>query len=208
MILEHRGKRPTIHATATIAPNAVVCGDVTIGANSRVLFGAVVTADGGPVTIGSNCIIMEQAVVRGTPKHPLRFGNNCLLGPHGYACGCTAEDDVFMATGCAIFNGARLGKGSEVRIHGVVHLRTVVPAGATVPIGWVAVGDPALIRPPKDHDEIWAVQESLNFPKTVFGVDRVEGQSKMPEVCRRYAKALAAHSDDVVLEDPESEDAG
>lgn len=79
MLLEHRGKRPRVHDSAWIAPNAVVCGDVTIGAESRVLFGAVVTAEGGPVAVGSHCIIMETAVIRGTGKPPTNFGNHSMI---------------------------------------------------------------------------------------------------------------------------------
>src|SRR5206468_2169459 len=52
MILEHGGKRPRIHASAYVAPNATICGEVTVGAESRVLFGAVLTAESGPVAIG------------------------------------------------------------------------------------------------------------------------------------------------------------
>jgi carbonic anhydrase/acetyltransferase-like protein (isoleucine patch superfamily) len=59
--------------------------------------------------------------------------------------GAELEDEVFIATGAAIFHGAHLGRGSEVRVHGTVHLRTRLEPGATVPIGWVAVGDPARI---------------------------------------------------------------
>lgn len=48
---------PTVHETATVAPTAVLCGDVTLGAHSRVLFGAVLTAEGGPVVVGDHCIV-------------------------------------------------------------------------------------------------------------------------------------------------------
>jgi len=53
MLIEHRGIQPRIHESAYIAPTAVICGDVTIGENSRVLFGAVIVAEGGPVVIGN-----------------------------------------------------------------------------------------------------------------------------------------------------------
>ena len=46
---------------------------------------------------------------------------------------------MFVATGAAIFHGAVLGRGSEVRVHATVHLRTRLEPGAVVPIGWVAV---------------------------------------------------------------------
>ena len=99
MLLEHQGKRPRIDATAYIAPTATVCDDVTIGAESRVLFGAVHVAEGGPVTIGRCCIVMEQAVVRGTARHPVRLGDHVLVGPHAHLSGCVVEDSVFVATG-------------------------------------------------------------------------------------------------------------
>ena len=81
MLLEHRGKRPQIHECAYVAPTATICGDVTVGANSRVLFGAVVTAEGGAAEIGAECIVMENAVVRGTQKHPVRIGDHILVVP-------------------------------------------------------------------------------------------------------------------------------
>jgi hypothetical protein len=72
-----------------------------------------------------------------------------------------------------------------------------VPADATVPIGWVAVGDPAAILPPDRHDAIWAIQEKLDFPKAVFGLERPPpGGSLMPELTRRYAAFLRAQRDD------------
>src|SRR5437867_1819600 len=200
MILEHRGKQPRIDPSAWVAPTATVCGDVTIGPESRVLFGAVVVAESGPVTIGAHCIVMENAVLRGVTHHPARLGDHVLVGPHAHLSGCTIEDDVFVATGATVFNGARLGARSEVRISGIVHVNTAVPAGATVPIGWVAVGDPAQILPPDEHERIWAVQKTLDFPRTVFGLERVpEGESIMPELTRRYARALGTHRHDHVL---------
>ena len=201
MLLEHEGRRPSIDASAYVAPNATVSGDVTIGEESRILFGAVLTAEGGPVVVGSRCVVMEQAVLRGTKTHPLRLGDHVLVGPHAHLSGCTVEDNVFIATGASVFNGARIGARSTVRINGVVHIKTVLDPDTVVPIGWVAVGDPARILPPNAHDEIWAVQGPLNFSKTVFGLDPAPaGQSNMPERMRRYAAALARHVRDRILD--------
>ncbi|MCH7548347.1 MAG: gamma carbonic anhydrase family protein [Candidatus Krumholzibacteriota bacterium] len=201
MQIEHRGKRPAIHSSAVVSPTAVVSGDVTVGENTVILHGAVVSAEGGVVAIGANCVIMEHAVIRATRRHPVRIGDNCLLGPNAYVSGATVENNVFLATGCAIFNGARIGARSTVRIHGVVHVNTVLLEGSTVPIGWVAVGDPAGIHSPHEHDAIWAVQEKLDFPGTVWGMARPKpGESNMPEAMRRYTRALRSHGDDVVVE--------
>lgn len=207
MLLEHQGRRPRIHPTAYIAPTATVCGDVTVGAESRVLFGAVLVAEGGPITIGRHSIVMEQAVVRGTARHPARLGDHVLVGPHAHLTGCTVEECVFVATGASVFNGAHLGARAEVRINGVVHVNTALAADATVPIGWVAVGDPAQILPPGEHERIWAVQKPLDFPGTVFGLERPpEGRSLMPELTGRYTRALAAHRADHVLGQQPSHD--
>ena len=65
VFVEHRLKGPQVAESAYIAPTAVLAGDVTVGPHSRVLFGAVITAEGGPVEIGANCVIMENAVIRG-----------------------------------------------------------------------------------------------------------------------------------------------
>lgn len=201
MMLEHRSKIPRIHESAYIAPNAVICGDVSIGENSQVLFGAVIVAEGGAVEIGAHCVIMENAVIRGAPRFPTRLGSHILLGPRAYLTGCTVEDDVFLATGSTIFNGAHIGTRAEVRINGVVHLKSTLPPDSTVPIGWVAVGDPAQILPPNEHERIWEIQGPLNFPRTVFGLERARsGKTIMPEMTTRYTRALGEHREDRILE--------
>jgi len=191
MILEHGGKSPAIDPSARIAPNAVICGDVTIGPNTSIGFGAVITAESGRIAIGANCVIMDTAVIRGVRANPVEIGDNVLVGPRAYLVGCAIGSEAFLATGATVFNGAKVGKGAEVRINGLVHLRSVLADGATVPINWVAVGDPAQILPPDRHAEIWEIQKTLDFPKYVFGVDRpAAGDSVMPDVMPRYAKAL------------------
>jgi carbonic anhydrase/acetyltransferase-like protein (isoleucine patch superfamily) len=201
MLLEHLGKRPDIHESAYIAPTAVVCGDVTIGRNCRVLFGAVLVAEGGPVVVGCDCIIMEYAVVRGSGRHPVTLGDHVLVGPHTYLTGCTVEDYVFIATGATIFNRAHIGTRAEVRIGSLVHLKTTLPPDAVVPIGWIAIGNPAEILPPNDHERIWSIQESLDFPRAIFGLERAPvGETILPEMTRRWGRALGRHKSDVILD--------
>jgi carbonic anhydrase/acetyltransferase-like protein (isoleucine patch superfamily)/enamine deaminase RidA (YjgF/YER057c/UK114 family) len=197
MLLEHQGHRPRVDPTAWVAPTASVCGDVVLGPESRVLFGAVIVGEGGPVEIGARTIVMENAVIRGTPRQPARIGESVLVGPRAYLSGCTVERDVFLAAGSTVFNGAVLGARAEVRINGVVHLRTRLAPDAVVPIAWVAVGDPAEILPPGEHERIWAIQAPLDFPRFVFGLERsAAGQTVMPELTRRYAHFLGRHRDD------------
>ena len=198
MLVEHAGKSPNVHPSAWVAATATIAGDVEIGPDSRVLFGAVLTADGGPIRVGCQCVIMENAVLRGTRAHPLRHGGSGSRGTPRLPTGCTVEDEAFLATGATVFNGARIGRRAEVRINGTVHLKTVLPDETVVPIGWVAVGDPATILPPQSHDEIWAILERLDFPKEIFGVDR--SPDMMTEIMIRYTRSLARHAADRDLE--------
>ncbi len=201
MLIEHEGQRPRIHPTARIAPTAVICGDVTVGADTSIAFGAVVTAESGPVTIGACCIVMENAVIRGTRRHPASVADHVLIGPHAMLSGCRVAESAFLATGSAVFNGAEIGARAEVRVRGTVHLATRLPADGVVPIGWIAVGDPAAILPPDRHDDIWQRQEPLNFPRAVFGVERPPpGETNMPEITRRYASLLRRHRGDRIID--------
>ncbi len=197
MLIEHRGLKPRLGKDVYIAPNAAISGDVEIGEGSCVLYGAVLTAEGGPIRIGRNCVIMENAVLRGAPGAALTIGDNVLVGPRAYLTGCTVEEQAFLAAGSTVFNQAVIGARAEVRINAVVHLKTYLPVGCTVPIGWVAVGHPVQILPPDRHEAIWEVQKTLDFPKTVFGVERPkDGKSLMPSVMPRYARALRRHLQD------------
>ena len=198
MIIRNRGVDPKIDPSAYVAPTAVLCGNVTVGADSRILFGAVLTAEGGTVEVGERCIVMENAVLRGRESHPVRLGDHVLVGPHAHVNGAALDDDVFLATGASVFPGARVAKGCEVRINAVVHVNSAVREGVTVPIGWIAVGDPAELFPPEAHEELWPIQRRMDFPGTVFGIDRAE--MTMEKVARRYAERFGRHRDDRLLD--------
>lgn len=197
MLVRVGSKEPRVSTDAYVAPTAVIRGDVEIGRGTAIMFGAVVTAEGGHVRIGEDCVIMENAVLRGAPRAPLEIGDRTLVGPHSHLTGCIIEEGCFIATGSTIFNGVTIGAGSEVRINGVVHVNSRLPADSTVPIGWVAVGDPASILPPNEHDRIWAIQRELDFPGTVFKATR---ESPEAERIRRYAAALQRQRNDEIIE--------
>ncbi|GAA4700396.1 hypothetical protein GCM10023215_43930 [Pseudonocardia yuanmonensis] len=196
LFVRHRLQSPRVAQSAYIAPNAVLCGDVTVGPHSRVLFGAVITAEGGPVEIGAHCVIMENAVVRGVARHPARLGDHVLVGPHAALTGCVIEGDTRIATGAMVFNGARVEVGAEIDFHAVVHVNTRVPAGTFVPMGWFAGGDPAELVAPGEHERIRELLGPLDYSGTVFGV----GRTDMPDIARRYARALALHHRDTILQ--------
>src|SRR3954469_1129308 len=161
MLIEHRGAKPTIHPSAYVAPTAVLCGDVHVGAGARVLFGAVLTAEDGRIDVGERTVIMENALVRGRRRTPVMLGDDVLVGPHAHVNGAIVENGAFLATGAAIFPGATVGAASEVRIHAVVHVNSNLAPGTTVPIGWIAAGDPARLFSPDRHEALWRYRNRL-----------------------------------------------
>jgi gamma-carbonic anhydrase len=156
----------------------------------------VLTAEGGHVDLGEGVTVMEQAVVRGRTGHPAVVGRHVLVGPHAHVNGAVVGEAAFLATGVSVFPGARVGAGAEVRINGVVHANTVLADEALVPIGWVAVGDPARVLAPSEHDEIWRIQKPLDFPQTVYGLPR---EASARERMERQTEWFGAHRDDEIL---------
>jgi carbonic anhydrase/acetyltransferase-like protein (isoleucine patch superfamily) len=109
-----------------------------------------------------------------------------LVGPHAHLNGTEIQDEVFVATGVAMFPGSVAGTGAELRIRSVLHVNSVLAPHTVVPIGWIAAGDPAQLFSPDRHEELWAVQDPLDFPGTVYGVPR---GTSMREIMRRQSDA-------------------
>jgi carbonic anhydrase/acetyltransferase-like protein (isoleucine patch superfamily) len=124
MILSSGAKRPKIHPSAYVAPTAIVAGDVTIGAESAVLHGAVITSEGAPITVGAHSVIMENAVIKASGGSALQFacaiGDRCIVGPQAFVVGATVGNGCFIASGARVFNGATLENGSGVAHNGVI----------------------------------------------------------------------------------------
>jgi gamma-carbonic anhydrase len=197
MFLTHRGERPVVPESAYVAPSAVLCGAVTLGERARVLHGAVLTAEDGEIWIGDEVVIMENALVRGRSRHPVSVGNATLIGPHAHVNGSTVEDEVFIATGASLFPGSVAGTGSELRINSVLHVNSKLAPGTIMPIGWIAVGDPAQLFSPDQHEALWRVQAELDFPGTVYGVPR---GTPMHTIMARQTEFYSAHRDDQIID--------
>ena len=110
-----------------------------------------------------------------------------LVGPHTHLNGTVVEDEVFIATGVSMFPGSKAGAGSELRINSVLHVSSELAPGTVLPIGWIAAGRPAELFPPDRHEELWAVQDALDFPGAVYGVPR---GTSMREIMRRQCEAF------------------
>jgi carbonic anhydrase/acetyltransferase-like protein (isoleucine patch superfamily) len=199
VIIEHAGRTPRIDPSAWVAPTAVVSGAVVIGPGTAVLHGAVITASGvAELVIDSDCVVMEQAVLRATGRFSLHLGEHSLVGPHAHLSGCAIGAFGFIATGAMVFNGASLGEGCTVALGGKVHIDTELPAGTWVPMGYIAFGRPGQLYGPDRAPEVHEQLNRLGFPRYVFGVEPA-GKTRpevMTEILRKYSRALREHVDD------------
>lgn len=199
MIVSSDAKKPKIHLSSYVAPSATIAGDVTIASGCAVLHGAVIVAEGAPVTIGSDTVIMENAVLKASGgsilQFPLSVGERCIVGPHAFVVGATIGNGCLVASGAKIFNGATLEDGSDVAAGGIVHVNARLPRGAGVPMHHVAQGDPATIYPPESAA---GARVPADFYRTVFNLE--PGDDANARAAETYAKFLRkAHARDAAL---------
>jgi carbonic anhydrase/acetyltransferase-like protein (isoleucine patch superfamily) len=118
MIFSSGTKKPNVHASAYVAPTATISGDVTIEEGCAVLFGAVLTAEGAPIVIGANTVVMENAVLKSSGgsamQFPLSIGESCIIGPGAYIVGATVEPACIVAAGSKIRNGSTISENTTV----------------------------------------------------------------------------------------------
>jgi carbonic anhydrase/acetyltransferase-like protein (isoleucine patch superfamily) len=199
--IAHKSKYPIISDKAYIAPNAVVSGEVIIDEDVRILYGAVITAEGSPVHIKMGSIIMENTVLRSVGANPLVIGEHVLIGPHVYLTGCTIHDHSFLGAGAKVYNGAIIGEGSIIAIGGIVHVDCHLPEHTRIPIYNIAIGSPAKVFSPDQVHEIGNELKEMDFLRSVFGaLDHTDLTARLKEAHPKYGTALASHQNDNVVE--------
>jgi carbonic anhydrase/acetyltransferase-like protein (isoleucine patch superfamily) len=141
LIVAFRGVSPRIAASAFVAENATIVGDVEIGENASVWFGAVIRADFAHIRIGANCNIQDNVVAHAESRQT----------------GLVLEDDVTVGH-CAILHGSRIGKGCLIGMgaillsNSVIGPNSLIAAGSVVrengviPGNSVAAGNPAVVK--------------------------------------------------------------
>ena len=131
---------PDIHELAYVAPDAVVIGRVTIGAEASVWPGAVLRGDHGTFTVGPRTSVQDGTFVHCTARHPTVIGADCVVGHNVHLEGCVVEDGCLIGSGSVTLNRAVIGAGS------IVAAAALVPEGFIVPPGSLVAGVPATIK--------------------------------------------------------------
>lgn len=132
-----------------IAPNATVVGDVHLGENVNIWYGAVIRGDSGTITIGESTNIQDNAVLH----DGLTLGKNCTVGHGAIIHGCTLGDNCLVGMGAIVLSGAELGDNCLVGAGALVTGKTKAPAGS------ILLGSPAKVVKSMTEEQI---QESIH----------------------------------------------
>lgn len=135
-----RHRPELVDKAAWIAPGAVVLGDVTLGAEATVWYGAVVRGDTAAIRVGAQTNIQDGCVLHADEGFPCTLGERVTLGHGAIVHGATVEDDCLIGMRAVVMNGARIGKGSIVAVGSIVTEGTVIPPGS------IALGQPAKVK--------------------------------------------------------------
>lgn len=139
MLLLYGDKTPALGERCYIAPTAAVIGDVHLGDDVSIWFGAAVRGDSSPITIGAGSNIQDNATVHCSGNAPAVLGKNVSVGHNAVVHSAVLEDGVLVGMGAVVLDGAVVGAGS------IVAAGCVVTMGAVIPPNSLVVGVPGKV---------------------------------------------------------------
>jgi carbonic anhydrase/acetyltransferase-like protein (isoleucine patch superfamily) len=140
LLIELDGVRPTIGRDVWLAPTAVLVGDVHVGDNASIWFGAVLRGDSSRIDIGAGASVQDNAVIHCAEDLPTVVGENVIVGHGALLEGCVIEAGAVVGMGAIVLQRARLGAGSMLAAGAVLSERREVGPGM------LAAGVPAVVK--------------------------------------------------------------
>lgn len=142
------GVTPTLGDAAWVAPSADVIGDVVLGDEASVWYGAVIRGDVMPIRIGARTNIQDLTVIHVTSgEHATTLGDDVTVGHRAILHGCTVEHHSLIGMGAILLDGA------HVEPYCLIGAGALVTPGTRIPEGSLVLGAPArVIRPVTDDD--------------------------------------------------------
>ena len=144
---KHLAKTPDTARALFVAANATVCGDVSLGAQSSVFYGAVLRGDIARIIVGEGSNIQDNAVVHLADDLDAIIGAWCTIGHAAIIHACTIEDQCLIGMGATVLDGAVIGARS------IVGANSLVPQKFRCPPGSMVYGSPAKVVRPLSSDE-------------------------------------------------------
>jgi carbonic anhydrase/acetyltransferase-like protein (isoleucine patch superfamily) len=170
------GRKPALPPEGQywIAPNACLIGDVRLGPDASVWFGAVLRGDNEPIVFGARSNIQESCTLHTDMGFPLTVGDDCTVGHNAILHGCTIGEGSLIGMGAVVLNGAKIGRGS------LVGARALVTEGKSFPDHSLIVGTPAKAVRTLDAEAIEALRGAAkhyaeNWRRFAEGLKRLDG---------------------------------
>ena len=170
------GRRPMLPPEGSfwIAPSACVIGDVSIGIDVGIWFGAVLRGDNEPIAIGARTNIQDSCILHTDPGYPLRVGDDCTIGHSAILHGCAIGDGSLVGMGAVVLNGARIGRRC------LVGARALVTEGKEFADHSLIVGSPAKAVRTLDGEALEGLRCSAeryvrNWRRYASGLQRIDG---------------------------------
>lgn len=136
-LYELDGKCPQLATGAWVAPSADVIGEVVLGEEASVWFGACLRADNTRIAVGARANVQDGAMLHSDPGVPCTIGEEVTVGHHAILHGCTIGPRSLIGMGATILNRAVIGEDS------IVGAGALVTEGKSFPAGSLIVGSPA-----------------------------------------------------------------
>ena len=144
-----------IDKSVFIAPGAQVVGDVTIGKDCGVWYNAVVRGDSREIVIGERTNIQDLALLHVDKQYKLRVGDNVTIGHSAIVHGCSVGNNVLIGMGAIIMNGAQIGDNC------IIGAGALVTEDMVIPDGMMAYGSPAkVIRALSEEETLWILENA------------------------------------------------
>ena len=150
------GHTPRAADSAWIAPNATLIGNVTLGAESSVFYGAVLRGDTDAITLGARSNLQDNVVVHCDTGVPTSIGAGVSVGHGAVVHGCTIEDNCLIGMHATVMDGAVIGAES------LVAGGAVVLEGAVFPPRSLIAGVPAKLRRELGDDELATIRRNAD----------------------------------------------
>jgi carbonic anhydrase/acetyltransferase-like protein (isoleucine patch superfamily) len=147
---------PTVHPTAFVHEQAIIIGNVSLGARVSVWPTAVIRGDSDSITIGDDSNVQDGSVIHADEGVPTTIGKRVAIGHRAIVHGSTVDDDCLIAMGAILLNGVHVGTGS------IVAAGALCPEGMTIPPNSLALGIPARIVREVTRDERARIQQTVS----------------------------------------------
>ena len=139
MIYQLEDAVPQIHASAWVAENATLAGQITLQKDVSIWFNAVLRAEHAPITVGEGSNIQDGSVCHVDPGMPLTIGRSVTVGHKVMLHGCTIGDESLIGINAVILNGAKIGRNC------LIGANSLIPEGKEIPDGSLVMGSPGKI---------------------------------------------------------------